>query len=45
MIPTLLLLAAAGLGYVVGRVHEGCRAGGTLDLEVALTRARGGEDR
>lgn len=28
----LLLSAAAALGYVAGRVHEGVRAGGTLDL-------------
>ena len=32
----LFLLAALAFAYVAGRVHEGCRKGGTLDLAVAL---------
>lgn len=38
MIPLLLLAAATCLGYAAGRIHEGCRRGGTLDLEVALAQ-------
>ena len=36
MITLLVLAAAVALGYTAGRLHEGCRRGGTLDLEVAL---------
>ena len=37
---TLLLLAALlGFGYVAGRVHEGCRKGGTLDLQTTIALA------
>ena len=43
MTAVLLLSIAAvlGLGYVVGRVHEGCRKGGTLDLKCEIALATG----
>lgn len=43
MTAVLLLAIAAllGLGYVIGRVHEGCRKGGTLDLQCEIATATG----
>lgn len=32
----LTLLSVLGLGYVIGRTHEGCRKGGTLELHDRL---------